>query len=587
MRPIAVGTKILVVSLVFALCSCHQKPKDPFAVYAHVTVPTKLAPRILSTDSIQWNNTYASQTQQLFYTKMGKANAMGMYIDFSDQNPKGKSIGLPEGQAYSDFYVNPEGQLLLFASNQLENELDTLGDWNIWQSKKLGNSWGKPELLLDQKLEGNQFYPWLTGSGNLYFSTTPDGSRDADIYRLPMQNGKYTSSQRLPWPINTTAMEADAFVSPLEDYMIFAGFDRKQNLGLSDLYICFRIEEQWTAPVWMGPELNSSGYDGSPFVTDNGRYLIFTSSRNSPEEKPFFNHYIVPFSADKFRKQALKKSQRYALVGKTPQRFEPEVISTPSVEYGGSFAPNDANFYFSTATADFSKRTIMKSQFTNGKFDATQAVEMGGRVYDASDVQINTEANALFFKMYGQVAYDSTRTDGNIFVSTKTDGQWGAPHMLGPEVNSGHNEYYPMTTQSGNLYFSRNLPGRGYDIYCAQKRGDTYLEAQPLSTTINTDLLESDAYVSPDESFMIFVRADAADGLGATDLYISLRENGAWTTPKNMEAYNSKGIDGSPFVDPNGGHLFFTSNRSSPSPETFDGHLDIYVAAFDINDWKN
>ena len=74
------------------------------------------------------------------------------------------------------------------------------------------------------------------------------------------------------------------------------------NLGFSDLCISFHLGNgQWTAAKSLGKEINSEGFDGSPFITENGKYLIFTSSRNSPNSNSFFNHYIVRFDAEDYR----------------------------------------------------------------------------------------------------------------------------------------------------------------------------------------------------------------------------------------------------------------------------------------------
>uniref|UniRef100_UPI00404A8520 hypothetical protein n=1 Tax=Fulvivirga sp. TaxID=1931237 RepID=UPI00404A8520 len=76
------------------------------------------------------------------------------------------------------------------------------------------------------------------------------------------------------------------------------------------------------------------------------------------------------------------------------------------------------------------------------------------------------------------------------------------------------------------------------------------------------------------------------DGLGVSYLYITFNEEGEWTKPRNMKSLNSSGVDGSPFVTPDGKYLFFTSTRDSENPENFDGHLDIYVTQFDVSDWR-
>ena len=47
----------------------------------------------------------------------------------------------------------------------------------------------------------------------------------------------------------------------------------------------------------LGPGINSVGFDGSPWVTPDDRFLIFTSSRPTDDsgEQDFFNVYAVSF----------------------------------------------------------------------------------------------------------------------------------------------------------------------------------------------------------------------------------------------------------------------------------------------------
>lgn len=272
-------------------------------------------------------------------------------------------------------------------------------------------------------------------------------------------------------------------------------------------------------------------------------------------------------------------------ITKTPVKFENGTISTVGIEYNSSFSKTHSEFYFSMAAPDFSFRNIMVSKFNNGQFKTPEKVKIGGVVYNASDVQISRDGQNLIFKMPGNLR-DTTRTDNNIWKSKRVESAWSNAELLPKEVNSELSEFYPILTNSGNLYFSRELRETSYDIYVSKFVDNKYQEAEALPDYINTKLLESDAYISPDESFMIFIRMYSDDGFGMSDLYISFNKNGTWSMPKNMTKYNSKGIDGSPFVTSDGKYLFFTSNRDSKNLKAFDGHLDIYVAKFDIDDWR-
>lgn len=113
-----------------------------------------------------------------------------------------------------------------------------------------------------------------------------------------------------------------------------------------------------------------------------------------------------------------------------------------------------------------------------------------------------------------------------------------------------------------------------------------FQEAEKFPNYSNTSLLESDAYVAPDESYMIFVKMYAEGDLGVLDLYTCFNKNGIWGQPKNMRSINSKGVDGSPFVTSDGKFLIFTSTRDSKNLENFDGHLDICDIKFNKEDWR-
>lgn len=75
--------------------------------------------------------------------------------------------------------------------------------------------------------------------------------------------------------INSGANERDAHVEPDETYVIFASFDRRECLGKSDLYISLKMEDDpWSQPIWTGREMKAEGFDGSPSMTRDGRFLI-------------------------------------------------------------------------------------------------------------------------------------------------------------------------------------------------------------------------------------------------------------------------------------------------------------------------
>ncbi len=143
---------------------------------------------------------------------------------------------------------------------------------------------------------------------------------------------------------------------------------------------------------------------------------------------------------------------------------------------------------------------------------------------------------------------------------------WGIPQRLDSTVNSVDDEFYPCVTSSGNLYFTRDSKnGLGHDdLYICKWSNGHYKTAELLDTIINSSGYEFNAFVSRDESTLIYTRYNVPGGLGSGDLYISHRDQcGNWTSPKNLGApINSAAMDYCPYYDETNGTLYFTSRKN-------------------------
>mgnify|MGYP000365174584 CR=1 FL=1 len=142
---------------------------------------------------------------------------------------------------------------------------------------------------------------------------------------------------------------------------------------------------------------------------------------------------------------------------------------------------------------------------------------------------------------------------------------WSEPINIGLPINTEHAEFYPSVSANGNLYFTRNSPetvGED-DIFLSQWIGNEYDSPIALSKSINSEGYEFNAYIAPDESYIIFSGYNRKDGFGSGDLYISRRDEGTWSSATNLGPdINSSAMDYCPFVDINSGTLYFTSRRS-------------------------
>lgn len=162
----------------------------------------------------------------------------------------------------------------------------------------------------------------------------------------------------------------------------------------------------------------------------------------------------------------------------------------------------------------------------------------------------------------------TTVKDYDIWYVEREDlnGKWSKPINVGAPVNSKYDEFYPCLTNKGNLYFTSdkiNTLGKD-DILVCNWNGTHFSEPENLGQNINSEGYEFNAYVNPNEDFIIYTIYGSPEGMGSGDLYISYKDKkGNWEKAKNLgNAINSKQMDYCPFYDTSSNILYFTSKRA-------------------------
>ena len=165
------------------------------------------------------------------------------------------------------------------------------------------------------------------------------------------------------------------------------------------------------------------------------------------------------------------------------------------------------------------------------------------------------------------------QADGNedIWVCTRDVGGWSAPVDLGPPINTPAPEYFPSLTEGGVLYFTRRDPSQRRDtIWRAQPRPDGgYEEPVELPAEVNSGVTQFNAFVAPDESYLIVSVVGRTDNLGQVDYVVCFRRpDDTWLAPINLGAtINGAGKEGwSCSVSPDGRAFFFMTSRRDPQP---------------------
>lgn len=182
-------------------------------------------------------------------------------------------------------FLAPDGLSLYFVSNRNITSSGTKSDMDIWYVKRkdIHSDWSSP-IRLDETIntDGNEFYPCITNSGNLYFTAERNDSKGKeDIYVSELVDGKYLTPVSLDIAVNSANYEFNAFVSPEEDLIIFSSYGRSDDLGGGDLYMSRKSNGKWTPSKNLGNRINSAGLDYCPFVTKDKEQLYFSSSRSA------------------------------------------------------------------------------------------------------------------------------------------------------------------------------------------------------------------------------------------------------------------------------------------------------------------
>ncbi|WP_412559500.1 TolB family protein [Winogradskyella sp. MIT101101] len=250
---------------------------------------------------------------------------------------------------------------------------------------------------------------------------------------------------------------------------------------------------------------------------------------------------------------------------------------------------DETEAYFSLQSPARELSVIMKIEKKNNEWQDPEISSFSGQYTDLEPF-LSPDNLKLYFVSNRPVSKDSTNTkDMDIWYverSTKAEA-WSKPKNIGAPINTDGDEFYPAVASNGNLYFTliKEELESADDIYVSKWENNAYAEPTILGEGVNTKGAEYNAFIAPDESYIIFGGWRRPDAIGSGDMYISRSVNGEWTTAENLgETINSKYMEFCPFV--NNGTLYFTSRRSSVESKE-NGFTNTEELISEINKYDN
>lgn len=227
---------------------------------------------------------------------------------------------------------------------------------------------------------------------------------------------------------------------------------------------------------------------------------------------------------------------------------------------------NEVYFTVESYKKEYSFIAVMRKE--NNKWSTPKVASFSG-MYKDLEPFLSPDGLKLFFAS-NRVDNTSKEVKKDIDIwyveRSSVKDEWSKPKNIGPVINTKANEYYPSVTEKGDLFFTAEYKSsRGKeDIYVSRLVNGAYTKPVSLGTGVNSEKYEFNAFVAPDESFIIFTSYGRKDDLGGGDLYISYKgKKNTWLPAKNLgKDINSTKIDYCPFVDFKTGELYFTSDKN-------------------------
>lgn len=252
--------------------------------------------------------------------------------------------------------------------------------------------------------------------------------------------------------------------------------------------------------------------------------------------------------------------------GAVPELFAPGIVSNGLAVRDMAMTPDGSELFFCVVGGRNDVASIVGARRVGDRWTVPEVAMFSGSS-KALDLEPHIQPDGKrFFFMSNRPRPGMGLDDRNedLWVMERTADGWSEPRNLGAPVNSDLMEYFPSVTRKGTLYFGRGARGGENVIWRARWVDGRYGEPERLPPQVNAGRNRFNAFVAPDESYLILSIIGLPDAIGQTDYYVCFRSaDDEWSEPVNLGSpVNQKGSFGfSPFVSPDGKVFFFMSDR--------------------------
>src|SRR5436190_15659809 len=182
--------------------------------------------------------------------------------------------------------------------------------------------------------------------------------------------------------------------------------------------------------------------------------------------------------------------------------FAPGTISNEFGNRDMAVSPDGNEIFYTMQYGRGLISVIMHTKKANGIWNTPEVASFSG-IYNDLEPTFSPDGTKLFFVSNRALTNEAKAKDYDIWFVTKGNGEWSQPQNIGAPVNSEKDEFYPSLTKHGDIYFTRAVEGREEDILFCRFSNGKYQTAEALPDSINSFNDEFNAFIDPDEQFII------------------------------------------------------------------------------------
>jgi WD40 repeat protein len=212
-----------------------KQSRPPYQVEGKVDTPRIFAEGVISTPEDEIGGAFSPDGNEFYFSRLVSYTTFPRVSVMCVSYFRGGHWSTPEILPFSGKYFDlpprfdPSGKRMLFSSSRPLPD-GVRGHVRIWQVERTSSGWGEPQPLPPPVNAPDGYWnaePSESSDGTLYFTSDRGGPNTLHIYRSRLVDGRYTEPEKLGPEINSDFLDHQPYISPDGKILIFvsAGAD--------------------------------------------------------------------------------------------------------------------------------------------------------------------------------------------------------------------------------------------------------------------------------------------------------------------------------------------------------------------------